>query len=454
MIKVKVNKKKIKIISNLAKMYPKLENLTVTPTSEQQTFTHPNSYGYDEVVVNAVETETLNITPKEVEQNFVGLYGEVNVDKINAEEKSEELDFSNSDVIEVKPSENSYLKKVTINKDEDLLPQNIKSGVSIFGVNGTGEMLDIEINDCRYLFYTNARTNIMNDLLKLCKNVTNCTSMFAQNTKVTKIDLSNFDTSLLKEMGSMFNGCTNLQEVNLENFNTKLVTNMGSMFANCGNLVELDLSSFDFSSMPILGSMFQECRKLKKIILPKSVIKTNSCNHLFRYCNVLKEIDLDVFDLSEVTDTQYMFYYCYQLKTINFNKFNNKVIKGMYAMFTGCGAIDIDLSGFYGDVLGNITAFNNCNSLTNLVFLHDLGKGYTQKSNNYSYYKLDLHWSTKLTHDSLMDVINKLYDLNLTYDVANGGTLYTQQLVLGATNLAKLTADEIQIATNKGWTVS
>jgi hypothetical protein len=53
-----------------------------------------------------------------------------------------------------------------------------------------------------------------------------------------------------------------------------------------------------------------------------------------------------------------------------------------------------------------------------------------------------------------MNVINNLYDLNLTYDVANGGTLYTQKLTLGSTNLAKLTADEIAIATSKGWTVS
>lgn len=52
-----------------------------------------------------------------------------------------------------------------------------------------------------------------------------------------------------------------------------------------------------------------------------------------------------------------------------------------------------------------------------------------------------------------MDVINKLYDLNLTYDVANGGTLYTQVLSLGDTNKEKLTAEEIAIATNKGWTV-
>lgn len=92
--------------------------------------------------------------------------------------------------------------------------------------------------------------------------------------------------------------------------------------------------------------------------------------------------------------------------------------------------------------------------MTNLKSFKNLGKAYTSKTQNYSNYKLDLSKSTKLTHESLIDVINNLYDLNLTYNVANGGTLYRQSLVLGSTNLAKLTEDEIAIATNKGWNVS
>ena len=50
-----------------------------------------------------------------------------------------------------------------------------------------------------------------------------------------------------------------------------------------------------------------------------------------------------------------------------------------------------------------------------------------------------------------MSIINNLYDLNLTYDVANGGTLYRQRVQLGSTNLAKLSEEEKEIATNKGW---
>ena len=71
----------------------------------------------------------------------------------------------------------------------------------------------------------------------------------------------------------------------------------------------------------------------------------------------------------------------------------------------------------------------------------------TSQSANYYAYTINLSECTLLTHDSLMNVINKLYD------IATSGC-NTQSLTLGSTNLAKLTAEEIAIATNKGWTVS
>ena len=51
--------------------------------------------------------------------------------------------------------------------------------------------------------------------------------------------------------------------------------------------------------------------------------------------------------------------------------------------------------------------------------------------------------ATNLTHDSLMSIINNLATVTAT-----------QTLTLGATNKAKLSADDIAIATEKGWTVA
>lgn len=93
-------------------------------------------------------------------------------------------------------------------------------------------------------------------------------------------------------------------------------------------------------------------------------------------------------------------------------------------------------------------AFYECRSLENFGGMNNLGESYpTTISENNSSQTLDLSYAKKLTHESLMNVINGLYD------IATKG-VKPQQLILGSTNLAKLTEDEIKIAQDKGWNVS
>ena len=120
----------------------------------------------------------------------------------------------------------------------------------------------------------------------------------------------------------------------------------------------------------------------------------------------------------------------------------------MYGVFSGCTSL-LEIPQLNTSNVNSISnLFQNCSSLTTLGGLTNLGQAYsTTQSANYYKYKLDLSMSTNLTHDSLMNIINNLYD------IATKGC-NPQQLVLGETNLAKLTAEEIAIATNKGWSVS
>lgn len=77
-------KKKINIGNfrlGVKKVYPELENIEITPSGVEQNF-KSTKYGYDEIKVKAVESETLNVTPTEEEQRITGLYGIVSVDKI------------------------------------------------------------------------------------------------------------------------------------------------------------------------------------------------------------------------------------------------------------------------------------------------------------------------------------------------------------------------------------
>lgn len=94
------------------------------------------------------------------------------------------------------------------------------------------------------------------------------------------------------------------------------------------------------------------------------------------------------------------------------------------------------------------SAFTNCSMLRDFGGLLNFGQACgVNTAANSGIYKLDLSTCINLTYDSLMNVINKLYDIKTKGCKA-------QMLVLGTTNLAKLTAEEIAIASNKGWTVS
>ena len=55
----------------------------------------------------------------------------------------------------------------------------------------------------------------------------------------------------------------------------------------------------------------------------------------------------------------------------------------------------------------------------------------------------DIHWSTKMEREALLEVINNLATVTST-----------RTLTMGSTLKAKLTDDDIAIATAKGWTIA
>lgn len=169
-----------------------------------------------------------------------------------------------------------------------------------------------------------------------------------------------------------------------------------------------------------------------------------STRFMCAYCDNLEEIEL--FDTSKVTDMSSMFIYCSSLITIP--QFDTSNVTNMDSMFSSCSSL-ITVPQLNGTNLTNVRIMlNSCTKLQNFGGLLNLGQAYeTTQSANYLYYRLYLNNSNALTHDSLMNVINGLYDIKTK-------GCNPQGLVLGSTNLAKLTSEEIAIATEKGWNVS
>ena len=80
------------------------------------------------------------------------------------------------------------------------------------------------------------------------------------------------------------------------------------------------------------------------------------------------------------------------------------------------------------------------NTFQNAIYLEEVKFSGVISSDNFN-----VSYCTKLTHESLMSIINTLYDYS--------GTATTKTITLGAENLAKLTDAEKKTATDKGWSL-
>ena len=247
------------------------------------------------------------------------------------------------------------------------------------------------------------------------------------------------DTSNYTNIGSMFNGFEVLTSIPL--LDTSKATYMDYMFSNCKKLTSIPL--LDISKVTSMGYAFLSCYELKSIPL-LNTSNVVDMKYAFSGCHALTSIP--EIDTSSVTTMDSAFSNCYLLEEIP--SLNTSNLVDMGSIFSSCYQLKTVplLDATKVKTISN--AFSSCGKLEDLGGLENLGQAYSasDSANKYAY-KLDLSSSVNLTHDSLMNIINNLYD------IATAGVAQ-QQLELGATNLAKLTADEIAVGTSKGWALS
>lgn len=181
-------------------------------------------------------------------------------------------------------------------------------------------------------------------------------------------------------------------------------TNFSYMFNNCRNLDSIP--ELDTSNGKTFNYTFSNCQKITSIP-PLNTSKGTSLSGLFNGCYSL--VSVPPLDTSNCSAFGSMFSYCEVLSSIP--PINMSKASSFTSMFAYCYAL-VDLS-----IVGTINKTG-----------------------------LDISYSTLLSHDSLMSIINALADKT--------GVSGTFKVTLGSTNLAKLTADEIAIAEGKGWTLA
>lgn len=93
-------------------------------------------------------------------------------------------------------------------------------------------------------------------------NATSCYSMFKDCSRLTTLDIRNFDTSGVIDMRYMFKNCSKLTSLDLSSFDTSHVINMGLTFSGCESLTRLDLGNFNTSNVTNMYCMFNSCYNL------------------------------------------------------------------------------------------------------------------------------------------------------------------------------------------------
>ena len=155
-----------------------------------------------------------------------------------------------------------------------------------------------------FMFQNSSLTNINLSNFNTSK-VTDMKQMF-YNSKATSINVSSFNTSNVTLMYGMFRN-TAVTTLDLSSFNTSNVTSMADMFHG-SKLTTLDLSSFDTSKVSGAGmrTMFNYSTALTTIYVSDKFttnLVTNESNGIFNGCTALKGGAGTVFNSSNVDKT-------------------------------------------------------------------------------------------------------------------------------------------------------
>ena len=259
---------------------------------------------------------------------------------------------------------------------------------------------------------------------------------------VNKSDAKNVDLTMISPKNetsfeNLFHNNTNLTHINASNWDTSNITSLAFAFASMENIVSVDFADWDVSKVNTFFGMFDACYKIENIDVSKwNTSSATDMSWMFNRNN-LKSLDVSNFDTSKVTNMFAMFSGSKSLTRLDVSNFDTSNVLDFGRVFSYWGNVceELNISGL------NLT---KCTSME-LTF----------KSSNFKVIRCDglrlpnidmstigLDISTELTVDSIVGLLNAL---------PQSGKGYSFQI--GSGNIAKLSDEQKAIATNKGWTL-
>ena len=247
--------------------------------------------------------------------------------------------------------------------------------------------------------------------------------------------------------------CYSLRELNLSGWNTTnwAVTTLGGTWQNCRKLQSLDISGWDTSDWAVttLSNTWNTCTSLRELDLSEwdtSGWAVTTLSGTWNGCSSLQSLDLSEWDTSDwaVTDLSSTWNGCSSLQSLDLSEWDTSgwAVTSLAATWQACSSLQsLDLSEWDTSDWA-VTTFSShlgtTNSLIELKLPQNFYGCYTG-TNSISIASS----GSLLSRASILSVFNALPTISSSKTVS-----------INSVNKGKMTASEIAIATNKGWTVS
>lgn len=280
-------------------------------------------------------------------------------------------------------------------------------------------------------------------------SITSTVSMF-ENSKATELDLRGIDVSNVTNMSNMFR-MSSARKINIYGWDTHNVVDMTRMFQGA-QVERLDTSFLDTSKCVSMSGMFWSTYPDDAVDneIDAHYLNTSACTRMDGMFNgIYTRLDVRGFDTSKVTSLSSMFRYN-QWDTIDLTSFRTTSCTNFATMFQYCQFTTIDLTSFDCSSAVYVTnMFQFCRNAVSLCGDRTLDEIMRDNIGILNGLKLSIDISgsnnTKLNVQSMVALFNGVADLT---------GQASKTITVGKTNLAKLTPEQIAIATNKNWNVA
>ena len=352
----------------------------------------------------------------------------------SCESQSKEINITDNGTRVVTPDEGYLLDQVTVTTNVTTGKPELPNGISF--KNSTWTTFDTDLYDWSQIY--------------------SGTEMFNNCWQLQTLTGTGIENAYFLDMYSMFHYCTQLQTLKIQG----RPVNTSNAFSYNYNLTNVDWSGMDWTDLVNAYAMFEVCNAeaLKTIDFSNSeslrvadfmFYRTHittapniNCSKVETAKSMFQETDITEISLNmpHCVEANELFRECKMLKTVNLEGFKYNDVT--YHMFWKCDSLET-VNGLDCSSVGNLDdMFYQCSNLKNINGLKNLGAGFTYHQT------LDLSYSSLLTLESVQNIINNLYDLNLLKPVYKG------TIKLHSDVFALVPADYIELATSKNWIIT